>query len=400
MAGRNPATVERIDDGLVARPEPRPIHVLHCIGSLGGGGAERQLRYLAAELRNRGLDFHLAYIRGGPNMDGLEAAGVDLHPLSSRHNYDPRLLGSLIHLIREIRPQLIQTWLPQMDILGGMAARVTGIPFIITERSVAAAHRQWWRSQLRGWIARRASAIVANSDSGSRYWLKRSPAHRVATIRNGVPHQEILRSPMPSLASYGISEDAKILLFAGRYSAEKNVLVLIDAMARVLAARPDSVAVLFGQGPMRPQMIELVRHSGMQERIRILDYTADLWNWMRRAAVFVSISTFEGCPNTVLEAAVQRCPLLLSDIPAHHEIFSPESAQFACAESASEVAAALLNVLRDPDAASQRAERGFAVAVRFSVANMAEQYLNLYRAVLNAGEFGSTAELGEPSSDQ
>ena len=41
---------------------------------------------------------------------------------------------------------------------------------------------------------------------------------------------------------------------------------------------------------------------------------------MKRADVFVSVSHFEGHPNTVFEAAVVGCPLVLSEIPEHHEV--------------------------------------------------------------------------------
>src|SRR3984893_2673376 len=46
----------------------RKLKIFHAARSLGGGGAERELSYLSAALTNRGLDVHVAYPVGGPNL--------------------------------------------------------------------------------------------------------------------------------------------------------------------------------------------------------------------------------------------------------------------------------------------------------------------------------------------
>jgi glycosyltransferase involved in cell wall biosynthesis len=51
--------------------------------------------------------------------------------------------------------------------------------------------------------------------------------------------------------------------------------------------------------------------------------------------------------------------------------------------SASELAAAIRDVLRDGDGARQRAEAAFAHVQRFSPASVAQQYLDVYRRVLD-----------------
>ena len=58
--------------------------VLHCIPSMEGGGAERQLTYLAAGLRRLGLDVHVAAGARGPNWERLLASGVTVHELQPR----------------------------------------------------------------------------------------------------------------------------------------------------------------------------------------------------------------------------------------------------------------------------------------------------------------------------
>ena len=114
------------------------MRILHLIPNLSGGGAERQLSYLAPELARMGHDVHIAYSL--ECIQKPELPGVVLHRLKAQSNYDPYLLWQLVRLIRRIKPDIIHTWILQMDILGGMAARLNGIPWIFREPSSAMAY--------------------------------------------------------------------------------------------------------------------------------------------------------------------------------------------------------------------------------------------------------------------
>ncbi|HMA54166.1 MAG TPA: glycosyltransferase, partial [Acidobacteriota bacterium] len=93
------------------------MRILHLIPKLSAGGAERQLSYLASELARGGHEVHIGYSREGPERPDL--IGVVLHRLESRSNYSPLLLRQLVRLIRSVKPDVVQTWILQMDILGG-----------------------------------------------------------------------------------------------------------------------------------------------------------------------------------------------------------------------------------------------------------------------------------------
>src|SRR5687767_4452068 len=76
------------------------LRVLHLIPSLGGGGAERQIAYLARGLVASGVDVHVGYLREGSNFERLAASGATLHPIASRGNYDALLVARIVRLIR------------------------------------------------------------------------------------------------------------------------------------------------------------------------------------------------------------------------------------------------------------------------------------------------------------
>ena len=125
-----------------------------------------------------------------------------------------------------------------------------------------------------------------------------------------------------------------------------------------------------------------VSNAGLGERVSVAGYREDLWSWMKAASAFVSLSRFEGCPNTVLEAMACGCPLVVSDIPAHRELLDESSALLVNATDPDAIAAALTSTLTDRDAARRRAEVAAVRVESFSIERVAAAYEALYQRLL------------------
>ena len=358
------------------------MRILHCIFTLGGGGAERQLTYLARELAEAGLDVHVAFVRSGPNLRSLEQSDVVLHWLPIRAKYDPRILSDLHRLIARLKPDVVQTWLTQMDILAGVAAWWQRIPVVLAERSSVMAYPPNMRHLLRCIVGRKATSIVANSEMGTEYWRQRGFKGRLTVIANGVALEQIRDaeacSTIAAQPSVTLSAHDDLVLFAGRYGEEKNLDVLLRAFSLALACCENAIAVLFGDGPMLKRMRDVHATLPHRNRIHICGYTHRLWGYMRRARLFVSLSAYEGNPNVVLEAIAASCPLVLSDIPAHRAIVDEESALLVPAWSPEAAAHAIAKLLADPQYALRLAQRARSRVSHCSISEAARQYQELY----------------------
>lgn len=353
------------------------LTVMHAIPSFQGGGAERQLSLLAPGLSRLGVNTHVVYVRPGVNLDALRHAMVHLHRIEYANLHDPRILWQLLAVIRSVRPDLIQTWLPQMDVFAGIAARLSGTPYILTERSSAQAYATGWKNRLRRRMGLAANAVVANSRGGIEYWGERAGARFV--VRNGIASPSDASDIPPTLA---LPSSAEVILFAGRLQIEKNVGTLIAALSAVLALRPNCVAVLLGEGPLRDALLQQIGALPSGERIHLVGYSTQIATWMRRATVFVSVSHFEGNPNAVLEAMSLGCPLVVSDIPQHREILDDSSAVFCNPMDASSIAQALCRVLGSSVAAKDRSLHAAMRAREFSIESSAQEYLRVYRTLI------------------
>ncbi|HEY2322186.1 MAG TPA: glycosyltransferase family 4 protein, partial [Thermoanaerobaculia bacterium] len=336
------------------------MKILLCIPVLDqGGGAERQLSYLATELVRRGHRVHVAYTAGGALVTPLTAAGVALHDVGGRGNYDPRIVLRLRRLMAKLRPDLVQTNLPQMDVLGGLAALLTRTRWILQERSAGPSYPSGWKSRLRRLVGRAASAIVSNSREGDAYW---SFAKRRHVIAPGIPS---IPAATPNAGG------SNVILFAGRLDEGKNVGTFLDALELLDV---DFSAFVCGDGPLRKK---LEQKAG--PRVTFTGVVSDLWERMQRAAVVVSLSRFEGCPNVVMEAMACGTPLVVSDIPAHRALLGNDCALFVDPDDAMAAAAAIRSTLVDRDSARERARRAQERASRRTIATMADDYETLYR---------------------
>jgi glycosyltransferase involved in cell wall biosynthesis len=361
--------------------------VLHVIPTLGVGGAERQLGYLAPELARMGHKVHVAYSREAPGTPDMP--GVSLHRLKARSSYDPTLIGELVGYIRRVRPDIVHTWILQMDIAGGIAARLSNTRWILREPSSAMAYPSSWKHRLRVRVASGADAIVSNSRGGADYWSALLPESRRYVVRNGVPINKIddLEAGLPDgMAEPGVP----IILSAGRltvgHTGSKNLKTWLEVLARI--KRQKAVCgIVCGEGPQRLELECVARELGLETDVQFTGHlpAPAVWRLMKKASVFVSLSAFEGCPNTVVEAMACGSPVVVSDIPAHREILDESCTRFVDPTDVAQVADVILDILDNPHGASNRAATARKRIQSWSIREMARGFEWVYDNVLQRG---------------
>jgi glycosyltransferase involved in cell wall biosynthesis len=350
------------------------MRVVQCIWRMSVGGTEGQLLRLATALVRRGIDLHIVTASAGEYDAALPGQS---HRVASWFKYDPSPLLRLGLLFRRLQPDIVHTFLTQMDIIAGMTAATLRIPWMLSERSTAEAYPPMPRHRLRIASGRRADAIVANSLGGADYWRSVAPnVSRIRVIPNIVPVAEIEAALPVDDAALG-----DVVLFAGRFSAEKNLFTLMDALALLLREK-GTTAVMCGDGPLRVQVEQKARDLGIASRVRFLGNVSNVWSWMKRAAAVVSVSTFEGNPNVVLEAAAAGAPLLLSDIAGHRAVFADDAALYVDGSSAQSICNGIVNILTNRVAATNRAEQARRGIGSRSADEIAARYEQVYREIL------------------
>lgn len=356
------------------------MRVLHVIPSLGGGGAEIQLVILSAALRDIGVDIHIAHLHGGPNLEGAKLSGATLHPMAPMNHHDPRVFWQLRNLVLRLQPTLVQTWLLNADVFGGLAARWCKVPWLLSERSSQAMYGQGRKFRLRQWLAMSANMIVANSEGGLDYWRTAGFQGEGMVIRNIVGGKGVVglnASDQPSGGSQRV-------VAVGRLSEEKNFSVLLDALERLFKRWPCAQASILGEGPLRNMLAARIASSPLLAgRVELPGYVGDVTQRLADATLCVSLSRFEGTPNAVIEAVDVGCPLVLSDIPAHREWLSGDEAKWSPMDKSELVAQAMHEVLLDPGLSRQRLAPARLRLRAWSPDRIAAQYFGAYKLLAN-----------------
>ena len=348
---------------------------------MGGGGAERQLAVLAESLPATGWEPHVAVIRGGPNLSRLLRANVVVHDLGLDSPYDPRVITRIMAIVRRVRPAIIQTWLPMMDIVGGTVAAMTGVPWILSER-VSRSQPPFLKGAVRKALAHRAAAIIGNSMTSLDRCRTRWPDVPRYFVPNAVPLDEIDAAPLADARRLPGDASAPVVVAAARLHPTKNHAAFLEGM--VLATATANIrAVIYGDGPIRDKLAQMIISRGLTGRVFLEGYVDDLWSRMKTADVFVSLSEFEGRPNSVLEAMACRTPLVVSDIPEHREFLTPDCALLVKHHDARGVAAAIVDSLADGAAARQRAALARDSIETASPRAIAEEHARVYEAVMS-----------------
>jgi glycosyltransferase involved in cell wall biosynthesis len=104
--------------------------------------------------------------------------------------------------------------------------------------------------------------------------------------------------------------DPALVVYAGRHVAEKRVDALVRAFALARERRPELRLELYGDGPERPRVAELVRTLGLESAVGLIGHRpeGEVEDAIARAACLVTASEREGYGLVVVEAAARGTP--------------------------------------------------------------------------------------------
>lgn len=98
-----------------------------------------------------------------------------------------------------------------------------------------------------------------------------------------------------------------------RLNKQKNIPLLLEAFGRFVTELPDYTLRIYGRGDEKDSLEALARDMGLGEAVTFEDYTSDIHELIRDAAMFVSTSDYEGLSNSMLEAMAIGLPCVCTD---------------------------------------------------------------------------------------
>lgn len=273
--------------------------VLLLAGSLGFGGAERQLMHHAAGLAGVGCEVLVASATRGEHWEiALRTMGIDVAHIDAEAR--PARMLAIGHLARRYRPDVVQAAQAFMNLYAVGAARWSGARSVGALRSSPA---ETVRSlgRLGGLSLRAPDLLVGNArchvrDAVDRYGVDAGSA---AYLPNAIDPEKFAPINRGEQQGHPVQ-----VLFAGRLGNEKRPLVFVESVRRVVENSGTREGLHFrivGDGPDRFQVAAEIEAAGLQGVCEMAGNQTDMPAEFHNTDILVLTSCFEGTPNVVLE---------------------------------------------------------------------------------------------------
>jgi glycosyltransferase involved in cell wall biosynthesis len=310
----------------------------------------------------------------------VEKAGIPVESLDCRGLPKARTLLRLTRRLRRIRPDILHTHNMNPHFFGAIAAPLACVPHVLHTK-----HGRNYPDQLRAVLRNRFSSlltdqIVTVSEDAARVVrdIERVPARKVAVIRNGV---DLHRFSVPDSR---VARTGMHGIHVARLNVSKDQRTLLTACRSVVDKFPAFRLSIVGDGPEREQLVALREELGLIGQVDFLGERHDVPSLLAAADFFVLSSVEEGIPLTVLEAMASGLAVVATRVGGNPEAIIPnETGLLVDSGSPSELATAIVTLLRSPDAAlrmgiagRERAEKYFDVRV------VTSSYESMYRELV------------------
>ncbi len=365
------------------------LKVLQLIPTLDRSGAEKQLVLLAKGLPRDRFQVEVAALtRLGPLADDLARAGIPVTLLGKRHKLDPWALRRLTGFLKAGKFDVLHTWIYAADTYGRAAARVAGVPVVVTSEMAVDLWKSGAELRVDRLLARWTDRVVGNSDAVVEFYRNAGiPPKKLAMIYSGIEPSEPLKVDGAEVRrSLGLEPDAPLVLFAGRLAAQKGVDDLLMAADLLHHIRPSVRYLIVGDGPLRGRLEELSRGLHLGGVAHFLGHRDDVPTLMAASDAVVLPSHYEGLPNVVLEAMLAGKPVVATDAPGTTEVVvDGETGVLVPRGRPPRLAQALRTVLDDRPLALRLGEAGRIRALgAFGVDAMIGRFAQLYEGIAAA----------------
>lgn len=302
------------------------ITVLHLITGLGRGGAEGALVRLVTRMdRQRFTNVVVSLRDGGVWAETLRARGIELRSLGMSGPIDAISgFSKLKRILREVRPDIVQSWLYHADLMAALAAP-SHMPLVWNLRNsdLSESHRASWRVlvALLARLSSRPDVIVANAEPNIAAHLARGyRPRRTLVIPNGVDTSAFAPlsvSQEEARARLGLPVAAFLVGMPARYDDFKDHATFARAAAMFKLQAPEAQFVLAGSGMTAGAsgMSKLINDSGVAPVTHLLGEIEDMRTlYGALDLVTLTSSHGEGFPNVVAEAMACARPVVATTV--------------------------------------------------------------------------------------
>ena len=350
---------------------------------------------IAINALNQGYEVHIA-TGITDKLEVLRSHGLIVHPLvigrsSTGLASEVRTFCGILQVFKKVRPHIVHLVTIKPVILGGIAARLTGVPAVVAaisglgfvflaNGSKAAVVRFLVDGLYRLALGKRNLKVICQNPDDRETIIQAAglSSNKMVMIQgSGVDLSLYPTKPLP--------QGIPVVIMAARLLRDKGVQEFIEA-ALLLDKR--DVAVRFwlvgDPDPGNPSTITLDELSAWESEgcVELLGYRNDIPNLFSQANVVVLPSYYgEGLPKVLVEAAACGRAVVTTDHPGCRDAIEPDkSGLLVPVKDPVALADAIQHLIGDPELCQSMGQAGRALAEReFSIEKIVDAHLEIYK---------------------
>ena len=302
----------------------KPV-ILHIIGDLNVGGAERTISKIVPKLNNNQYTHKiLTLFELGVLAKDLQKKGIEVKTL-----HLPRTILCLksflriIKVIKSINPIIIQTWLYHSNnIINLVSPFINNIKIINNIR-----HDNTYEGSIKTKLSANFGAFISKivdkpivfcSESSKNTHLKKGYSNKnTVIIENGFVIPEINKKELKHKlkTKLNIPSDYKVAINVGRYCPEKDYPTLFKAIQILSKKYSKIIFVICGKGleKSNKELSTLSEKLGIENNIFLLGHKSNIEDYIAGSDFLVSSSNSESFPNVIAEAMSLSTPCIATN---------------------------------------------------------------------------------------
>ncbi len=301
------------------------MRVVHIITGLGDGGAENILRKICEyDLDNKHIVISLQ--KPGKYSSLIKKMGIKVYHLNMKF-FSILKFFKIIRLLNFLKPDIVQTWLVLGDLIGGIAAKLSGIKSIIW--NVRYSKLTLENTSLINILLSRIlivlsymipKVIIVGSKSAKRNCENQGYCkQKLILIVNGY-EPSIFKSDLSKRVSFrkkfDINNKVTVIGNVARYDKVKDHSGLLKALSIINSNKINFVCVLVGSEIDKNNftLVKQIKNYNLNNKIKLIGIHRDIIQVMNGIDIYVQSSKYgEGFPNVVAEAMACKTPCVVTD---------------------------------------------------------------------------------------
>ena len=303
--------------------------------------------------------------------------------------FDIRPILSISEYIKQMRIDLVHSFLSLGALFGVIAAKIAGV------RVICSGIRDAKDQSAMYWIYKRIESVlsdclVSNSVAGFTNRFKKNKQH-FRVVYNGIDFNRFELNVTDTgnvKEELGVSRFSYIVGMVASLSDYKDHQTLFDAIPLVLSRFANTCFLLIGDGPKRESLLRLVKLQGLEKNVIFGGYRSDVERIYPAMDVSVLVTRskliLEGISNSLLESMASGVPVIATAGGGTDElIVHGRNGLIVPPADPKRLAESIIDVLSNQKKASAMAKTALQdVKARFNLERYVEDYVSLYHEVL------------------